>query len=77
MYSFIESKIASDYALLIDTKLREQLKQFTLDDFSDISGFERKEKSNLRQQSYFKIRQQLEFFLKMTFNSINLVPTLD
>ncbi|HAT2047331.1 TPA: DUF342 domain-containing protein [Legionella pneumophila] len=64
MYSFIESKIASDYALLIDTKLREQLKQFTLDDFSDISGFERKEKSNLRQQSYFKIRQQLEFFLK-------------
>ncbi|HFS5638493.1 TPA: hypothetical protein ACH0PD_000941 [Legionella pneumophila] len=64
MYSFIESKIASDYALLIDTKLREQLKQFTLDDFNDISGFERKEKSNSRQQSYFKLRQELEFFLK-------------
>lgn len=64
MYSFIESKIASDYALLIDIKLREQLQQITLDDFNDISGFERKEKSNLRQQSYFKLRQQLEFFLK-------------
>lgn len=74
MYSFIESKIASDYALLIDVKLRGQLKQFTLDDFKDTAGFERKEKSNLRQKNYFELRHQLEFFLKHDIEQYEYCP---
>lgn len=62
--SAIESKITSDYALLIDSKLREIYSQFPSEDFERSSGFEGKNKSNLLQQSYFETRGHIEYFLK-------------
>lgn len=64
LYSFVENRIASDYAWLIDYKLREVFKTFTMTEFEETSGFERKEKSSFRQQHYFEVRNHLEYFLK-------------
>lgn len=64
VYSYIENKITTDYAWLIDYKLREALKGLHLDDLRDPSGFESKSKSNDRQRNYFDLRDNLEHFLK-------------
>jgi hypothetical protein len=64
LYSYIEHRIASDYAGLIDYKLREVFKTFTRSEFEETSGFERKEKSSFRQQHYFEVRNHFEYFLK-------------
>ncbi|KTD75169.1 hypothetical protein [Legionella waltersii] len=62
--SCIESIIASDYARMIDVKLRELYKSFRLEDFKDPSGFEKRERSNLLQQDYFQTRGHIEYFIK-------------
>lgn len=64
VYSYIENKITSDYAWLIDYKLREALKELHLDDFRHPSGFESKIKSCDRQRNYFELRDNFEHFLK-------------
>jgi len=67
-YAFIENSIVSDYALLIELKLRHAFKCLRLDEFENPSGFERKEKSSLKQQKYFNTRNTLEFFLRQDIN---------
>ncbi|KTD51073.1 hypothetical protein [Legionella quateirensis] len=64
LYSYVESKIVSDYASIIDCKLRDVFYTLSLDDFKDPKGFECKDKSSSNQYSYFDIRNKLEFFLK-------------
>ncbi len=71
LYAYIEQTIVKDYASLIDLKLREVFKILTIKEFEEPGGFERKEKSSLRQKRYFETRQHLEFFLKHDINQHN------
>ncbi|RUR17701.1 hypothetical protein ELY21_10325 [Legionella sp. km535] len=64
IYSYIENKIVTDYASVIDFKLRDVFYKLSLDDFRDPRGFESKNKSSYNQCNYFELRNELEFFLK-------------
>ncbi|CAM2867872.1 RasGEF domain-containing protein [Legionella worsleiensis] len=64
LYGYIENRIVTDYATLIDFKLREAFVRLTQEDFKDPKGFECKDKSSAHQNKYFTLRNELEYFLK-------------
>jgi len=64
LYGYIESKIAHDYAKLIDFKLKEAFSCLDYSDFDDPSGFATDKKASFAVKNFFKVRQSVEFFIK-------------
>ncbi|KTD20788.1 hypothetical protein [Legionella israelensis] len=64
LYLFLETKITSDYARLIDTKLREAFCKLDLLDFKDPSGFAQYKLASLELRSYLHLRNQFESFIE-------------
>lgn len=60
----LEKKVANDYALMIDTKLRAIFKRFDIDYFSNPIGFLGQVKPNLLQREYVEIRNQFEHLMQ-------------
>lgn len=63
-YNLIEQQICSEYAFLIDYKLREVFYTLTEEEFKNPKGFECRLKSSFRQNNYFVLTEHLEFFVK-------------
>jgi hypothetical protein len=63
LYSYIESRIARDYAKLVDFKLRYIVSNLSRSDFSDSSVFSNPEKHSRPLRQYFAVRRRLERLL--------------
>lgn len=64
LYHFIDLQIATDYANLIDSKLRAAVALLSLDDFKNPEWFTSKEKANMRQSNYFLVRNYFTHLIK-------------
>lgn len=63
-YLFLEAKITTDYARLIDTKLREAFGRLDLIDFKDPSGFAQLKLASPQLKDYLNLRNQFESFIQ-------------
>lgn len=64
LFCYTESKIAFDYAKLINFKLREAFAALNFLDFSEPDGFAEKKKASPEIERFFEVRRCLEFFIK-------------
>ena len=62
-YGYVEARIASDHANLIDHQLRKAFQQLEWHDFANVDGYAKDSKATPNQRMFFKVRNILSHYI--------------